>query len=77
MAWAMAERALQGVGDVALGEWRERGRSGVVHLRRRLTDAERAAAGGLGVRDIRGSDEERDRLAALLRDVPQLRGVLP
>ena len=75
-AWAMAERALTGVGDAKLGQWRERGRRGVVHLRRRLTDAERASAGNLGVRDIRGTEEERDRLRALLREVPQLRGVL-
>lgn len=75
-AWGMAERALQGVGDAALGEWRERGHRGVVHIRRRLTAAEREAAGGLGVRDIRGSAEERMRLGALLRDAPHLRGLL-
>jgi hypothetical protein len=71
-AWALAERALNGVGDPALGEWREDGRHGIVHLRRRLTDAERRRAGGLGVRDIRGSGEERARLARLFREVPHL-----
>jgi hypothetical protein len=70
----MAEKALAGVGDPALGEWRERGHGGVMHLRRRLSDAERAAAGNLGVRDIRGTDEEKARMRALLRDAPQLRG---
>jgi hypothetical protein len=75
-AWAMAERALLGVGDPLLGEWRERGQRGVMHVRRRLSDAERAMAGGLEVRDIRGTDEERDRIRALLRDAPHLRAVL-
>lgn len=75
-AWAMAERALNGVGDPLLGEWRERGNRGIVHVRRRLTDGERALAGGLGVRDVRGTEEERERLAALLREAPQLRGRL-
>jgi hypothetical protein len=74
-AWAMAERALSGVGDPPLGEWRERGR-GVMHLRRRLSDAERASVGGLDVRDIRGSDEERARIRALLRDAPHLRSLI-
>lgn len=76
-AWALAERALEGAGDAALGEWRERGRGGTMHLRRRLTDEERALAGGLGVRDIRGQDEERQRLGALLRAAPHLRGMVP
>jgi hypothetical protein len=68
----MAERALEGVGDPSLGEWRERG-GRAVHLRRRLTDEER---GELGVRDIRGTPEEAERMAALLRDAPQLRGLV-
>lgn len=72
----MAERALRGVGDAALGEWRETGRSGIVHLRRRLSDAERRAAGNLGVRDIRGTDEEAARFRRLLRDVPHLKGAI-
>jgi hypothetical protein len=72
----MAERALQGVGDATLGEWRERGHNGVVHIRRRLSDAERAEAGGLNVRDVRGTDEERGRIRRLLRDAPQLRAVI-
>lgn len=72
MGWAMAERALLGVGDARLGEWRETGAC-AVHLRRRLTDAERQAVGGLAVRDIRGLPEERRRLRRLLRDAPYLR----
>jgi hypothetical protein len=74
-AWAMAERALRDVGDASLGEWRERGR-GVMHIRRRLSDAEREAVGGLDVRDVRGTDEERARLRSLFRDVPGLRRAL-
>lgn len=70
-AWAAAERALDGVGDPALGEWCERGRGGVVHLRRRLTAEERAVAGGLEVRDVRGTDEERRRITNLRRDLPR------
>lgn len=78
LMWAMAERALRGVGDAALGEWRERGRI-AVHIRRRLTDAERMLAGRsrpLEVRDIRGTDEEGQRMRRLLRDAPHLREIV-
>lgn len=68
-AWAMAERALQGVGDTSLGEWRERGKA--VHLRRRLSRREAYRVNR--VRDIRDTGEERTRLAALFRDAPWLR----
>jgi hypothetical protein len=71
-AWAMAERALQGVGQAALGEWREHGQR-AVHIRRRLSDEERERAGGLGTRDIRGTAEEEQRFHALLADAPHLR----
>jgi hypothetical protein len=76
-AWAMAERALHGVGDATLGEWRESGNGGVVHIRRRLSDAEREAVGGLDVTDIRGTENERARMRALFSDAPHLRGLLP
>jgi len=66
----MAERMLQGVGDAALGEWREAGHGGVVHIRRRLALGE---ADHLVVRDIRGTAEQRMRIRALLRDAPHLR----
>lgn len=75
-AWLAAERALAGVGDPELGEWREHGRRGIVHLRRRLTDAERELAGGLGVTDVRGTPEERRRLAELVAQVPELARIL-
>lgn len=73
-AWAMAERELEALGDPALGEWREPGNGGVVHIRRRLTDEEAARVGE--VRDIRGTDEEARRFARLFKAAPQLRAVL-
>jgi hypothetical protein len=62
-SWAIAERALEGVGDSSLGEWRMRGSpgSGVVHIRRRLSSRE-AGNRGLVVSDIRGTPEEGRRL---------------
>ncbi len=76
LAWAIAGRALLNVGDAKLGEWREVGNGGVVHLRRRMTDAEREFVGGLDVCDIRGEYEEYARLAALFADAPHLRSLL-
>ncbi len=73
VAWALAERALAGVGDPSLGEWRELGPR-AVHLRRRVSGAERKAAGNLTVRDIRGTREERQRLDRLRRDGVRLAG---
>lgn len=75
-SWALAEEALAGVGDPALGEWREHGRHGVVHLRRRLTPEEAARAGIGCVRDVRGTGEEAERLAALVREAPHLRAFI-
>jgi hypothetical protein len=72
----MVERALHGVGDASLGEWREQGARGVVHLRRRLSDDERASVGGLDVRDVRGTFEEKKRIQAVLHAAPHLRGVI-
>lgn len=76
MSWAMAERALDGVGDATLGEWRERGRNGIMHIRRRLTDDERRIPGRpsqrLQVRDIRGTPEA-DRRIRQLFGVPAIR----
>lgn len=75
LAEEMALAALKGVGDPSLGEWRERGAAGVFHIRRRLTDAELQLAGGLQVRDIRGTPEERKRFALLYADTPALRTI--
>ena len=74
-AWVIAERVLAGVGDKALGEWREVGVR-AVHLRRRLSNEERRQVGGMEVRDIRGTPEEAERLAALFEEAPHLRGLL-
>jgi hypothetical protein len=57
-----AERQLRGVGDPALGEWREfTGKA--FHLRRRLTPREARSVGP--VRDIRRSPEAAVRAARL------------
>lgn len=76
-SWAIAERALEGVGDAALGEWRETGSpgSGVVHIRRRLSSRE-AGNHRLTVRDIRGSDEEQRRLAVVAAELDAIYGRL-
>jgi hypothetical protein len=67
---AECERQLAGVGDAALGEWREwSGR--VFHLRRRLNAREQREVGP--VVDVRGTAEARrraERLGPLLRRVP-------
>jgi hypothetical protein len=65
--WHAAERALHGVGDATLGEWREPGRT-AVHLRRRLTAAEWGdRPWGM---DYRGTFEGRKRLDRVVRYVP-------
>ena len=60
----MAWRALLGVGDPDLGEWTEQGRRGIIHIRRRLSDAEMKES-GLTMRDIRGTPEAQSRLQAV------------
>lgn len=72
----IALNALRGVGDVTLGEWIETGARGVVHVRRRLSAIEQETFGLPTVRDIRGTEEEWKRLAALFADAPHLRAVL-
>jgi len=69
----IAREGLFAVGDASLGEWIEQGSRGIVHVRRRLTAAECGLAGIAGVRDIRGSDEERRRLQSLIAEAPRLR----
>lgn len=71
---AAALVALRGVGDRALGEWRERGGGTVVHVRRRLSATEAAFVNPL--RDIRGTPEQAERIAALLVDAPHLKQYL-
>jgi hypothetical protein len=61
----LAKAALRGVGDARRGEWIERGRGGVYHVRRRLSVEEQEPIGE--ARDIRGTGEERVRLTELFR----------
>lgn len=63
----MALRALEGVGDADLGEWREwTGRA--FHIRRRLSRQEETVTGP--VVDVRGTPEEASRRAAVQRVYP-------
>lgn len=64
---AMARRILNGVGDVSLGEWVERGRP-ILHIRRRLSDAEAPVVGP--VVDIRGTDEAEARMRVMRLYLP-------
>lgn len=75
LALALARRALDGVGDAALGEWVEHGGGGTVHLRRRVSVDEQERVGD--VRDIRGTTEERVRVRVLLNDAPHLLRFFP
>jgi hypothetical protein len=59
--WTRAARALSGVGDPQLGEWRETGNI-AVHLRRRVT-ADEWAGRPWGM-DLRHTPEGQKRLAA-------------
>jgi hypothetical protein len=70
LARRLAHAALEGVGDSSLGEWGEQGES-AYHVRRRLSVPEQIQA-RLAMRDIRGTDEARERVNALLLHVPQL-----
>jgi hypothetical protein len=68
----IALAALEGVGDERLGQWEEKGRGGVWHVRRRLSDEEQRVVGD--ALDVRGTPEEEARLHALLKAVaPELR----
>lgn len=70
MAEAMAERELAGVGDSALGEWREFHTA--FHIRRRLSKQEQETY-GLTMIDMRGTGEGKQRIAKLLFQHPRLR----
>jgi hypothetical protein len=65
---ALARRALIGVGDAGLGEWRQESEGGVVHVRRRLAVWE-AQRWGVELRDVRGTLEHGRRVAAVVREV--------
>jgi len=64
---ALARRALDGVGNAALGEWDE-WNGYAWHVRRRLTEAEALVVGP--VVDVRGTLDGRRRCAAARRLVP-------
>ncbi len=68
---AITRQALTGVGDSDSGEWTELGSGGIFHIRRRLSTDE-VESSGLTVRDIRGTDEQQQRLFSLLDDAPNL-----
>lgn len=71
-SFALARHALRDVGDASRGEWEERTeRTRILHLKRRLSASEDELVGPL--RDIRGTDEERRRLHALVREAPAAR----
>lgn len=66
----IALRALDGVGDEALGQW-EQGGELALHIRRRLSLVEQIEA-GLSMRDIRKTQEAMNRVQLLIADVPQV-----
>jgi len=66
--WAVAESALDGVGDPALGEWRER-LPYSVHIKRRLTPEEWGAR-PWGT-DYRKTEEGERRLAEIIARLPE------
>lgn len=72
----IALAGLAGVGDAKLGQWVDEvgaGR-GIVHVMRRMTDAEREAYGVPEPFDIRGTPEETRRIEAVYAEAPYLRG---
>lgn len=70
IARLLALRALEGVGDESIGQWEEGGRS-AFHIRRRLSMREQIEH-GLSMRDIRGTNEAAQRIAEIVRLVPQV-----
>lgn len=75
----IALSGIVGVGDPRLGQWIDlKGvRGGIVHVQRRLTEEERAVFGVPEPYDIRGSEEERRRIASVYAEAPYLLGILP
>lgn len=67
--WEIAERELRGVGDAALGEWREVGDK-AVHVRRRLTAAEMKSSAIGAVCDVRGTTEYVQRIERMWPFLP-------
>jgi hypothetical protein len=69
LVFEIAMNELRGVGDAAVGEWREIGEI-AVHLRRRLTPREMDRGRIAGVSDIRGTAEHQRRIEALQPYLP-------
>lgn len=68
---------LLGVGDPTLGQWIDEGMGrGIVHVQRRMTAAEREEFSVPEPFDIRGTEEQRRRIAVVLSEAPYLRGRL-
>lgn len=65
--------ALRWVGDTSKPDHQETGRSGIYHVQRLLTVEEREAFGVGDLCDVRDTDEERRRLAAVFAEAPYLR----
>ncbi len=69
--FALAMTALNGVGSIRFGQWREhtkpQGRR-VYHLKRRLVASEAALCGA--IRDIRGTQEATERFGAVRQWLP-------
>jgi len=72
----IAADQLSGVGDAALGEWREVGDI-AVHLRRRLTDDEAAYAQIATVVDVRGTEEFTRRIQRMRPFLPPQLQAMP
>lgn len=64
---AIAMKVLDGVGDASLGQW-EQVSPRALHIRRRVSDAE--WAGRPWGHDLRGTDEAKQRLAAVAHLLP-------
>lgn len=76
-ALRIALAGLAGVGDARLYETRYDGeRVGIVHVIRRLSGEEREEFGVPEPYDIRGTQEEQDRLAAVYGEAPYLRAFM-
>ena len=65
-----AMRALEGVGDPALGEWVET--HSAVHIKRRLSMQEQITS-GLQMIDMRGTEQGKERIMKIAQVVPQIR----
>lgn len=64
----IAEKCLVGVGDAALGEWKD-WTGTAYHIRRRLSAREQKIVGD--VKDIRNTQEAIERLRKISQSIPQ------